>query len=1066
MEKRIQTVNKSPIRYKQITHLIFLICFAFYNIVAYAAPGAIKGKVTGTDGYGIAGVNVIEKGTTNGVITDVEGNWTLNLTTENPILSFSFIGYKSQETPVGNKTVLNIILIEDVEVLDEVVVVGYGTQKKKDLTGAIASVSSEDLGKTPTSSFDQSLQGKIPGVQVTQTTGAPGGNINIMVRGISSISGSNSPLYVIDGYPIGNGGGGSNMSAFANNSYTANGMANSTMEKINPLSTINPSDIESIEILKDASATAIYGSRGANGVVLITTKIGKVGKTTINIDASIGVQQVAHKVDLLSPREYAAYVAEGRDNAWIYAGGKASDPNDVRTSNTWVRPEFRNPELLPNEGTDWQDAIFRLATVQNYQLSATGGTENIKYMVSLGFFDQDGIVIGSDYQRFNIRSNIDAQLTKHLKFGSNIAASYGYGDFARTEGVLGQRGMIQCALGMNPLLPIYAEDRSYNSEFGDPMGAPIENPLFIAENFSDKREKKDVIVNNYLDYEFMHGLNFKTTFGLSFNLNETNLWKSSQIGNWAEKASPATAASIDKKGLSWVNENTLTYKKVFNEKHDLNVVAGFTVEKNTYKQLSAGATDFPTDYVHYLSAGTINTGTHFKNESSMVSLLARANYVYDNKYMLTATVRRDGSSRFGSNNRWGTFPSISVGYRISEETFMKNLRALSNLKIRASYGVSGNNNIGDYRQIALLGISNYANANKIYPGLAPSTLANNDLTWEKSKQTDIGIDLGLFQNRISIIADWYYNLKTDLLLNVNLPIASGFGSSMQNVGEIENKGFEFALNTVNIDTKDFSWNTSFNISTNKNKVKKLATENGRIISDKYITEVGQSISSFYLMHVVGVFKDEEDVKKGPIYTPNTQPGDLKFEDVDGNGKITTADKTIVGSPFPDFTWGLTNSFRYKNLTLSVFINGSHGAENYFGAGEVIMNLAGVQNQSALINDRWKSSENPGNGFIPRAIRSDYALGQSASSRYIFDASYVRIKDITLSYDFPLEMLSKIRMKGLNAYFNISNVYTFTKGYPGYDPEASQSGDSVTSAGMDGGVYPTPRVYTLGLKVAF
>ena len=343
MEKRIQTVNKSPIRYKQITHLIFLICFAFYNIVAYAAPGAIKGKVTGTDGYGIAGVNVIEKGTTNGVITDVEGNWTLNLTTENPILSFSFIGYKSQETPVGNKTVLNIILIEDVEVLDEVVVVGYGTQKKKDLTGAIASVSSEDLGKTPTSSFDQSLQGKIPGVQVTQTTGAPGGNINIMVRGISSISGSNSPLYVIDGYPIGNGGGGSNMSAFANNSYTANGMANSTMEKINPLSTINPSDIESIEILKDASATAIYGSRGANGVVLITTKRGKVGKTTINIDASIGVQQVAHKVDLLSPREYAAYVAEGRDNAWIYAGGKASDPNDVRTSNTWVRPEFRNP---------------------------------------------------------------------------------------------------------------------------------------------------------------------------------------------------------------------------------------------------------------------------------------------------------------------------------------------------------------------------------------------------------------------------------------------------------------------------------------------------------------------------------------------------------------------------------------------------------------------------------------------------------------------------------------------------------------------------------------------------
>lgn len=1065
MEKRFQLINVLQIRHRQFIRLFCLICFAFYGMITVcAAPGAIKGKVTGTDGYGIIGVNVIEKGTSNGVITDIEGNYILTPTAENPILIFSFIGYKSQEIIVGNQKHINVILKEDIEVLDEVVVVGYGTQKKKDLTGAIASISNEDLGRTPTSSFDQALQGKIPGVQVTQTTGAPGGNMNIMIRGISSISGSNSPLYVIDGYPIGTGGSG-NVSNFANSSYSSSGMANATVDKINPLSSINPSDIESIEVLKDASATAIYGSRGANGVVLITTKRGKTGKTTINVDASVGVQQVAHKVELLSPREYAAFIAEGRDNAWVLAGGKASDPNDVRTSNTWVRPEYRNPELLPNEGTDWQDVIFRLATVQNYQLSATGGTENIKYMVSLGFFDQEGIVVGSDYQRFNIRSNIDAQLTKRLKFGSNIAASYGYGDFARTEGHLGTRGMIQCALAMNPLLPVYAPDGSYNSEFGDPLGAPVENPLFIVENFSDKRDKKDVIINNYLNYEFMPGLDFKTTFGMSFNMNETNLWKSSQIGSYAEKASPATAASIDKKGMTWLNENTLTYKKVFNGKHDLNVVAGFTLEKNTYKQLSAGATEFPTDYVHYLSAGTINSGTHLKTETSMVSLLARANYVYDNKYMLTATVRRDGSSRFGTNNKWGTFPSVSIGYRISEEPFMKSIKALSNLKIRASYGVAGNNNIGDYRHLALLGVSNYVEANKILPGLVPNSLANSDLTWEKSKQTDIGIDLGLFQNRVSIVADWYYNLKTNLLLDVNLPIASGFGSSIQNVGEIENKGFEFALNTVNVDTKNFSWYTAFNISTNKNKVKKLATENGRIISDKYITEVGQPISSFYLMRVVGVFKDEDDVKKGPVYAANTQPGDLKFEDVDGDGKITTSDKTIVGSPFPDFTWGLTNNFRWKNLSLSVFINGSHGAETFYGAGETVMNLAGVQNQLSLMNDRWRSPENPGNGFTPRAIRSDYALGQTLTSRFLFDASYVRIKDITLSYDFPQKILSKIKLKGLNTYFNISNVYTFTD-YPGYDPEASQSGDSVTSAGTDSGSYPIPRIYTLGLKVAF
>ena len=396
---------------------------------------------------------------------------------------------------------------------------------------------------------------------------------------------------------------------------------------------------------------------------------------------------------------------------------------------------------------------------------------------------------------------------------------------------------------------------------------------------------------------------------------------------------------------------------------------------------------------------------------------------------------------------------------------MQDFRALSDLKIRASYGVAGNNSIGNYNQIALLGVSNYVDANKILPGLAPSTLANDELTWEKSKQTDIGIDFGLFNNRVSVIADWYYNLKTDLLLSVNLPAASGFGSAMQNVGEIENKGFEFALNTVNIDTKNFSWSTSFNISTNRNKVKKLATEDGRIVSDKFITEVGQPISSFYMMNVVGVFKDDADVAKGPVYSPNTRPGDLKYEDVDGDGKITTADKTIVGSPFPDFTWGLNNEFKWKNLSLSVFVNGSQGGKTYFEAGETLLNCAGVQNQLSLVNDRWRSPEEPGNGYLPRAIRSDYALGMSASSRYLFDASYVRIKDITLSYDFPGSITQKIGLKGLNAYFNVSNVYTFTD-YPGYDPEASQSGDSVTSAGIDSGVYPTPRTYTLGVKVAF
>lgn len=1050
--------------------LLLVLCFIFCGLYSANADvlqqKTIKGKVIGTDGYAVIGANVYEKGTTNGVITDIDGNYAINVSSDHAVLTFSFIGYLSQDILVGNRTVLDVTLEEDLKKLDEVVVIGYGTQKRKDLTGAIASIRNEDLGNTPSLSFDQALQGKVPGVQITQTSGAPGGNVNIVVRGLSSITGGNTPLFVVDGFPIGTGGGGSNLSGYAANTYSSAGMASTTTERINPLSSINPADIESIEILKDASATAIYGSRGANGVVLITTKRGKVGKTTIDVNVSFGVQEVAHKIKLLNPQQYAEFVAEGRDNAWVYAGGNASDPNDVRTSNTWVRPEFRNPELLPVDGTDWQDEIFRLAPVQNYQLSATGGTENIKYMVSIGYFDQQGIIIGSDYKRFNIRSNMEAQLTKRIKLGSTLSASYGYGNFARAEGVLGLRGMIQCALGLSPVIPVYTEDGEYNSELGDPYGAPIENPLFINQEYSDKRDKKEFMTNNYIDWEIIGGLNLRSSVGVSFDLNQIKLWKSSMIGEYLNKTSPATAAAIDKKGFNWLNENTVTYKKLFNYVHDVNIVAGFTAQKDTYDQLSAGATDFPTDYIEYLSAGTINSGTHLKSQWSMVSLLARANYVYDGKYMLTATVRRDGSSRFGANNKWGTFPSVSAAYRVSEERFMKQIRPLSNLKIRVSYGVSGNNNIGrNYGYLGLLNVSNYVDANKKLPGLVPGSLANDQLSWEKSKQTNIGIDLGLFNERISLVADWYYNLKTDLLLDVQLPIASGFGSSIQNIGEVENKGIEFGLNTTNIQSRDFQWATTFNISSNKNKVKKLAVEGARYIDGVHITEVGQPIASFYLMNVIGVFQNEEDVKNNPVQHPQTQPGDLKFEDVNDDGKITTTDKKIVGSPFPDFTWGLGNQFQYKNLSLSVFLNASQGNKVYFSAGETLLNTAGVQNQLEMVARRWKSESDPGDGKIGRAIRSDYALGMAQSSKYLFDASYIRIKDITLGYDFPRELIRRIGVKGLNAYLNVSNVYTFTD-YPGYDPEASHSGDNVTKAGIDGGVYPTPRTYTVGLKLSF
>lgn len=1026
----------------------------------------LKGVVKSMDNAPLPGVTVVVKGTTAGTITDGDGKFLLQgVPATAKTLLFSFVGMKSQEIVIGDKTDFTIVLEDETIGLDEVVAVGYGTQKKKDLTGSISRVNGDNIIQASVSSFDKMLQGKVAGVQITQTTGAPGGNVNVLVRGVSSITGGNQPLYVVDGFPIGAGGSGSDMMNFANSTYSSSGMANNTQNRINPLSSINPSDIESIEILKDASATAIYGSRGANGVVMITTKRGKAGKSFINVDASYGVQQIAHKLDMMNSQQFAEFVAEGRDNAWIYAGGKATDPNEVRSATTRVKPEFRNPSSI-TQNTDWQDAIFRIAPVQNYQISAGGGNNLLKYHLSGGYLNQQGIIETSDYNQFNLRSNIDVQVSEKLKIGSSISGSYSFGTFPNTEGHLGSRGVLSAALASSPTIPIKNADGNYVSELLDPLGVPVENPLFILENFSDKRNVSNLFCNNFFEYEIIKGLKFKSSIGINFSTNEIKLWKSSLLGSYGGATSPATAGVTKAESLNWLNENTITYKHVFKEKHSLDAFVGFTVQKDRYDRLSAGATDFPTDYVTFLSAGTVNAGTHYISEWSMLSMISRVNYSYAGKYLFTATVRRDGSSRFGTNNKWGTFPSFSVGYNLSEESFMKSVKFINNLKIRAGYGISGNNQIGNYTHIGLISSTNYVENNKIKPGLVPSNLSNDQLTWEKSKQLNLGMDLGLFKDRISLTADVYKDKKTDLLLAVQLPAASGFYSSTQNIGEIENKGIEIGLNTVNVKSKDFEWSSNITFNSNKNKVLKLATEGSRISNSAYqITQVGSPVSSYYLMNVIGIFQNADEVAKSPIQHPKTQPGDLKFEDVNLDGKITASDKKVLGSPWPDFSWGFTNKISYKNFSLSVFVNGSHGGYNYFLAGETLMNSAGVQNQLAMVDRRWKSEANPGDGTIPRAIRSTYAYGFSTTSRFLFDASYIRIKNINLSYTLPKNLVSMLSLNSMNVFFDVSNVHTFTD-YPGYDPESTTAGDNITNSGIDFLTYPLARTFTIGFKLSF
>jgi len=1026
----------------------------------------IRGKVVDKKGEPLPGVTIVVKGTTRGTISDVDGNFTLSIPDDAKELQVSFVGMVTQNIPIEGKTNFVITMEEETIGLDEVVAVGYGSQRKKDLTGSISSVKADEIMLPSISSFDQMLQGKVAGVQISQTSGSPGGDVNVLIRGVSSITGGNQPLYIVDGYPIGSGGGGSNMTKFSQNTYTSSGMASNTQNRINPLASINPSDIESIEVLKDASATAIYGSRGANGVIIITTKRGSSQKSQINVNISYGVQEVAHKLELLNADQFKAHVIEARNNAWVYAGGNADDPNEVRRADLIIPISFDFPECVTTN-TDWQDVIFRIAPVKDYQVSASGGNDKAKYFISGGFFDQKGIILTSNYKRFNLRSNIDAQLSERIKIGSSISGSYGYGRFPKTEGAYGLGGILHAALVASPTIPVYDDEGNYyfNQDVVTDNIGFLANPLSLLEGYSDNRKVGDVLFNNFLEYKILDGLVFKSTVGVKYGTNVIKLWRSSDIPYYTTLNYPATAGVTKSESINWLNENTITFKRRFKEKHSFDALLGFTLQKDSYDQLSAGASNFPTDYVTYLSAGIVNSGTHYVSEWSMVSLISRVNYSYEGKYLLTATLRRDGSSRFGSNHKWGTFPSFSVGYNISEEPFMESVKFISNLKLRFSYGHSGNNQIGNYRQIGLLSTSTYVENNSQSQGVVPSSLSNDDLTWEKSKQTNLGLNLDLFGDRISLVADVYKDHKTDLLLDVNLPAASGFSSSTQNIGEIENKGIEIGLQTINLRKNKFQWSSNFIISANKNKVLKLATPGGRITNSSYqITQEGYPISSFYLLHAIGVFKTSEELVGAALQHPRTMAGDSKFEDVNLDGVINASDKKIVGDPWPDYTWGFENRITYGNLSLSFSLNGSHGADTYWNSG--LVRMFGTQNQSIIVEGRWKSEDEPGDGITPRSFKGNQALGDGANtSRLLFDSSFTRIKNINLSYQLPQKLVSKLSLSKLSVYTDIANLYTFTN-YPGYDPESSTAGDDIVNAGVDGLTYPLPRTFTLGVNITF
>ncbi|WP_439556447.1 TonB-dependent receptor [Dyadobacter sp.] len=1012
----------------------------------------VRGKVTSSENNEpLPGVSVVIKGTSAGTTTDIEGNYELSVTGETAILVFSFVGYAPQEIALGNHNQLDVKLVGDIKALNEVVVVGYGTQKRGDITGSVASVSAKDIAGLPTPSLDGALTAKMPGVYVAQTTGTPGGGLTVRVRGTGSIGAGNEPLYVIDGFPV-----------------TA-----SYNQTSNPLNSLNPNDIESVEILKDASSTAIYGSRGSNGVVIVTTKSGKSGKMRVDIDAYTGVQSVTKTLDMMNAREFAQYIIESRNNAWVDAGGKAEDPNSARSAIYQILPALQNPDAL-GEGTNWQNEIFRQAPTHNVQLTLSGGNDKIKYMTSGGYFKQNGVVLNSDFQRYTFRVNLEAQASKRFKIGLNLTPAYTISNPTGSEGHWANGGIVLSALTMAPHLPVYKEDGSYSTglDLGNGFSS-IENPVKLAKERVNRLNELRLLGTVFGEYKILNNLTYKLLLGTDLQSSRQNTFSPSIVGR--DGAVPPlipAGSATNSSSYNWLIEHTLNFNKSW-DKHHFDALGGFTAQKVRSDNAVINSTNFPNDLVETLNAGIVSSASTTAEEWSLLSYLARANYSFDSRYLLTATIRRDGSSRFGQNNKWGVFPSVSAGWRISEEAFMKSIPLINELKLRASYGHTGNNFIGNYDHIGLLSKRNYTFAGTVVNGLGPNRISNANLNWEKNKQVDIGLELGIFQNRIFLVADYYKKITSDLLLNVPTPSITGYTTARQNIGKIENKGWEFGLTTQNLNKK-LKWSTDFNISFNRNKVLALGPSGDPLygnyqVTASHVTQIGKPMGNYYGYEVAGIFQTEDEVKNSPAFA-ESKPGQLRFVDVNGDGKLSSDDRTILGNPQPDFIYGMTNTFSFKGIDLTVLLQGVQGNEILNLGRRFYANYAGTANGIREMNNSWKSPQDPGDGKTPRINRdlNKYASSNSSaniSSVHVEDGSFLRIRNIALGYNLPGPLLEKIKMRTMRIYVNLQNPVTWTK-YTGYNPEVSVQGASPLEPGVDYGGYPIAKVYTVGLNIGF
>ena len=1013
----------------------------------FAQERVVTGKVTDlSDGESIPGANVLVKGTSSGVISDIEGNFAINVPQEGTILVFSFIGYKTQEVAIGNRNQVDVQLETDLQSLDEVIVVGYGTQEKRHLTGSVGSIDmDETLASRPVGDFGQAMYGRIAGVRVLNASGRPGESSRIQIRGINSLSGGTAPLIVIDGIPL---------PSF-------------------DLNTINSTDIKSIEILKDAASAAIYGSRGANGVVLVTTKSGQAGETNVTVNYSYSSQKIMRKVDMMNGAQYAQAAIDGAQNGWIDSGGDPNAPNTIEARGqykyTW--PEaLEQPETLWD--TDFQDLISREAPMHKVDLSVSGGDQKSQYYLSLGVHNQKGIIETTDFQRYTMNMKAETTLADWLTIGGILNLTY------NNENVL-EGATMNAAREYPPIYPVYGD----NGNLGGPNSVPgFENhynilmradnqghPYWHLYGFNDQRHGLNTLSNIYAEIAIVPGLKYRSSFNATYGRDDRILYEKNERG----VAVPSRARTYSTMGrtLQYTLENLLIYTKNW-ESHQVDAVAGYEFNQRNFYNLVGDRRDYDNDLIPYLAAGnTIINATDGASEYALSSILSRVNYSFNNKYLASATFRRDGSSRFGPENKWGNFPSVSVGWVATEEDFMKALGFLSHMKIRTSYGFTGNDNFANYGWISQMQLTRVAIGDNLISSYYPSSVENPDLAWERTRQLNIGFDFGFMNDRFSLEADFYKSESDGLLLNVPVPSTSGFNSVLRNIGALETKGLELNLNTHNL-TGALSWSTQITYSLNRSLIKKMGTNDAPMIfgraSMNLINKVGEVPFSFFAYEYDGVYMNQTELDAHSVeYGFPVHPGDGRYKDVNDDGIINSEDRKIIGNSQPDFIWALGNNFSYKSFDFSFQFHGSVGGQIYNAQlRRSIFNHEG-RNYFAVLENRWRSEEEPGDGYYYKLSVDLDGFEKQPSSYWLVSATYARLRDVTFGYTLPGTFAQRIGIANARVYFNGVNLWNYQAGKSVSDPENTSG--SVTDpavVGVQHNPYPTARTYSLGLSLQF